>query len=486
MKEKRNLIFIVSILTFSLVLAIYTNQSTLKDFPNSADEYSYLISAKTLSEGKISVPSPEQKEFFDFFHIINDGKFYSKYPLGWPLFLSIGILINFPFLINLIFFLLTLILIYLITKQISTEKTARTSLIIASTSPYLIFNSASYFSHPSALFFSALSVYFYLKNINHPNKLHPIIIGLSIGILLNIRPLDAIILSIPLLIHYLFTSNKEKMKNISLALIGFSAPFILFLTYNYLQTSSPFIMPFSIYNPLDTFGFNNGYTHSFSWAIENNILLRLIQLSIWVPLSIILIPLSLKRNKNDSRIYLFLAIILLFILVYFFYAKEAGNQYGPRYLFSSSFAFFPLISLSINNLKYRKLVFSLIVILNILFLIIFSNIISSEINERTYIYNYIENNNISNAIIFLDCGLCSGKMPAKDLARNDVHFNNSVLYVNSYAENNILLMQKYPSRIFYSWHCTDIKTTYHQSIDLWQSSNIDCSLIKIDQNYYKK
>jgi hypothetical protein len=70
--------FVAFVLLFSFIAIIFANQIVLRDFPNSADEYSYIISAKIFALGKLSVPSPLHKEFYDTFNVVNDGKFYGK------------------------------------------------------------------------------------------------------------------------------------------------------------------------------------------------------------------------------------------------------------------------------------------------------------------------------------------------------------------------------------------------------------------------
>ena len=99
--NSRKYIFVV--LLFAAAGIFFVNQYAFLDFPNSGDEYSYQIMAQTLLEGKLSVPSPPLKEFFNFSHVINDGKFYGKYSPGWPFFLMFGFLIGSPMVINLLF-----------------------------------------------------------------------------------------------------------------------------------------------------------------------------------------------------------------------------------------------------------------------------------------------------------------------------------------------------------------------------------------------
>ena len=254
-----------------------------------------------------------------------------------------------------------------------------------------------------------------------------------------------------------------------------------------MQTGNVFLMSFTKYNTDDKLGFDNGYLHSVSWALQHNLFERLVQLTVWIPFSTILILFYFFKNKeNKEKEYLFLLILILFFMTYFFYAKEAGNQYGPRYLYSSSFALFILTAFGINQFssKKRKIFLGIIMALNIFLLILFSQITHAEVIQRTALYNYVKDNQISNALVFLDCFLCSGKMPAKDLTRNGIYFNSSLLYVNSHREENIRLMMQYPGREDYLWQCEDIKTKHYRLIDLWISQNINCGLKKIDYKYY--
>ena len=140
----------IPLICLSVLVGVFiTSQITLRDFPNSGDEYSYLISAKLFSVGKLSVPSPNHKEFYDTFHIINDGKFYGKYSPGWPFFLMFGEFLGFPAIINMIFAILTLVVMYRLARELFSERIARISLLLMATNSYFLFNSSSFFPHAS-------------------------------------------------------------------------------------------------------------------------------------------------------------------------------------------------------------------------------------------------------------------------------------------------------------------------------------------------
>ncbi len=481
--------YIKFILVFSFVAILLTNQIILRDFPNSADEYSYLISAKLFSTGKLSVPSPPQKQFFNFFHVINDGKFYGKYSPGWPFFLMLGVLINFPMIVNLIFSILTLLLVYSIAKNFFSEKIARIALLFMATSPYFVLNSASYFSHPSSLFFLSLFAYLYIKNLKESKSMNWFLLGIVLSVSFNIRQLDALVIGVCFLIHYIFIIKKNQkpikteVKNSLLFLSGFLLLLSLFLLYNYLQTGNALLTPFSKYNPLDKLGFNNGFTKSFSWALENNIYKRLLSLNIWVPFSSLFMLFSLFKY-NHRRKYLLLFIFLSLFFAYFFYALPQGNEYGPRYLYSSSFAIFILMAAGFERLTQKKYFWLLLIIVlsNIILFVYLSSLFHNQINQRVELYDKVKNGNISNAIVFLNCSstsMCSGTMPSMDLTRNGIYFNNSVLYVRDLKDKNSLLAEIFPDRKYYLGGCENIRFKFIDILNFWKSENVDCKIARI-------
>ena len=196
MTGRHKLRFFCSVFLFVLVSIIFTSQLTLRNFPNSADEYSYLISAKLFAAGKLSVPSHIHKEFFNFIHIINDGDFYGKYTPGWPFFLMLGEKVNFPIISNLLFALFTIILIYFLAKDLFSENVARITLFLMATNSYFIFNSSSYFSHSSVLFFLLLFVFLYLRLNGSSSVRLWFMLGIILGIAFIIRPLDAVVFGV--------------------------------------------------------------------------------------------------------------------------------------------------------------------------------------------------------------------------------------------------------------------------------------------------
>ena len=521
-----------------LVCLFITSQITLRDFPNSADEYSYLISAKLFSAGRLSVPSPSHQKFYDFAHIINDGQFYGKYSPGWPFFLMFGEFLGFPWVINMIFAVLTLVVTYSLARELFSEKIAKISLLLMATNSYFLFNSSSYFSHTSSQFFLLLFVYFYLKRLKTEKSGGWFLLGIILGISFLIRQLEAVVFGFCIFIHYIYfvlrnkkacsgeivkgysgfpvekdpprstrRSRREQLstnaksekirKNRALRgelkrsahkpvsalkhlvkwglfLSGFSLLFGIFLTYNYLQTGDPFLLPFIKYDPGDKLGFHYPYMTSLKSAIMDNIIYRIIHLNLWVPFCFVFMFLALFSSERYSKEYVYLMVTLFIsiLFAYFFYVFHPGNQYGPRYLYSSSFTIFILMAIGIEKIMTSKWygyrwVLPGILTLNIGLFIYVSVLFANQVDMRMELYNKVKEAHISNAIVFLESP--SGFMPVQDLTRNGIYFNNSVLFVKNFHQENRILMEDFPLRKYYLWRCED--------------RSINCTLKRIEKNF---
>ena len=476
------------ILLLASVCIFITNQITLRDFPNSGDEYSYLISAKLFSAGKLSVPSPDHKQFYDFFHIINDGKFYGKYSPGWPFFLMFGELLGFPGIINMIFAILTLIVMYFLSRELFSVRIAKISLLLIATNSYFIFNSSSYFSHTSSQFFLLLFVYYYLKNLETEKNSSWLFLGIILGTSFLIRQLDAIVFGFCIFIHYVFFSlkntkgYKEEILKWGVFLSGFLLLLGLFLIYNYLQTGDPFLFTFTQYDPHDKIGLRQPYSASLKWAVSYNIIHRIKLLNIWIPFCFVFLFFALFSYKKYGKEILFLmfSIIVFLFFAYFFYLFSPGNQYGPRYLYSSSFAIFILMAVGIEKVATYKWfgyrwILPCILTLNICFFIYASVQFHKQIDMRMEVYDKVKKEDIINAIVFLESPC--GSMLVNDLTRNGIKFDNSVLFVKSFKKTNRLLMEDFPDRDYYLWRCDEVKKKPNILLDHGgEALNVNCTL----------
>jgi asparagine N-glycosylation enzyme membrane subunit Stt3 len=86
------------------------------------DNIDQVFHAKIFLNGHLTVPSHQYKEFFDFTHNINNGKWYSEYPPGHTFTLMLGLLLGAPWIVNPLLGSLSIVLFYLIGREVFDEK----------------------------------------------------------------------------------------------------------------------------------------------------------------------------------------------------------------------------------------------------------------------------------------------------------------------------------------------------------------------------
>lgn len=306
------------VIACALFVFIFTNLFSFFIFnhiPRVHDEIDYLFQAKIFKSGRLYVPSPCAKEFFNFAHMINNGKWYSQYPPGYPFLLLLGLLMQAPWLINPLLAALSIILFYFLGKEIYDSQVGLLAAIFGSISIWFLLMSSTMMSHTSCMFFISLFLFFLFRSLKKPSTINGLLAGLGLGMALLIRPYTALLISVPFLLFYvsrLFKNFKIIRKNsIALILILTISVFIL-LIYNNITNNDFF-----------TFGYEvcHGKEHGIGFG---------------------------KTGYTDTPHTVFLGFTQIFDYI------KALNKYLFGWPLSSFLAIFPLFFFTKTNFTYRK------------------------------------------------------------------------------------------------------------------------------------
>src|SRR5690606_31974383 len=87
--------------TIASVICAAIGYLILKRFPNSGDEYAYLLQSEFFASGTLAGQGfpPEVRHLFELDHVINGDRLVAKYPPGWPALLAVGGLLGQPWLV---------------------------------------------------------------------------------------------------------------------------------------------------------------------------------------------------------------------------------------------------------------------------------------------------------------------------------------------------------------------------------------------------
>ena len=214
--------FVGSLLILCLVTTGVISYLVLDHIPHVVDSIAQLFQAKIFRMGKITVPLPLHKEFFDYLFIINDRTWYSQYPPGHCLVLMLGLFVGAPWLIGPLLGTISLFIFYLLIKNLYRDTRLTylgTTLFLFS--PFFLFMSSSHMNHTSTLLFILLFLYSYQRTFASDTSTWALISGVSLGYAALIRPLTAVAIGIPFIYNLLMCTVIKRELKIKKALIFF-------------------------------------------------------------------------------------------------------------------------------------------------------------------------------------------------------------------------------------------------------------------------
>jgi len=256
------------VIASALFVFIFTNLFSFFIFnhiPRVHDEIDNLFQAKIFKSARLYVPSPCAKEFFDFPHMINNGKWYSQYTPGYPFLLLLGLFVQAPWLVNPLLAALSIILFYFLGKEIFNSKVGILASVLGAVSIWFLVMSSTMMSHTSSLFFTSFFLLFVFRSLKNPSITNGLFAGLGFGMAFLIRPYNAVLLSFPFLLYYavrIIRDPKKRLKNAA-AFVLITLVFIsVLLSYNQMTNGHPLRMGYLVsYGEEHSLGFGRtGYT----------------------------------------------------------------------------------------------------------------------------------------------------------------------------------------------------------------------------------
>jgi len=441
-------LLVVLCIVFSLVISVVVFQDSIV----SSDEWSYLTQARIFSHGRLAVPSPRHREFFDHVHIVNNGRYYSKYPPGWPALLAIGVFLGVPRLVNPVLGAGTLLLLYAMGKRLYTPQIGLLAALFALASPYFLFNTASYFAHTASLFFVALLLFLLLQGWDERRSLYFLLAGLSGGAAFLVRPFDQCVVLIPVGLFLVVARVRQQLGMPHVAAFGCGQliGFLLFLLYNTLQNGAPLVTGYHVADAWMERWFGLGL---WMWDYTGAYLVKLLIWSFPALPILALVALFASAPERVKRWERCLASILLaLIIAYAIIAFPDWPAYGPRYYYNGFLAI-PLLGakgclMLCERLKKRHLVLLLLgaVLLNFGVVFPFHSVTTyTDIYAMNDVERQVQQVNPGRALIFLAPDPESGQAPT----RNAIDFQSDTVYVLDMGEQNARLMAAYPGRRYF-------------------------------------
>jgi hypothetical protein len=212
--------------------------------PLSDDEGAYRFGAELLASGRLWVTSPPMKAFFDQNFMINDGRLYPAYFLGWPALLAIGVWIHAPGIVNPVLSALTVPPLFGVLRRFVSPGWARGGVLLFLSAPFLQIAAATGLSHTSCLMALTWCLFHFLRIRDDPAvwRRHAGF-GFTAALAFCIRPLPAVAITLPLIVSWGVRARRLPSPSRLRAALSFLLPtaFLaaLFLGSLWVQNGSP-------------------------------------------------------------------------------------------------------------------------------------------------------------------------------------------------------------------------------------------------------
>ena len=337
----------------ALGLALIVAQVSFAGLPFTSDEMAQQFHARVLASGHVAAVAENHPEFFNTAPVYDrDGRWFSQYPIGGPAFTALGVLFGAPWVVNPLLLALATWMLYRFLAGAFDEVTARLTTLVWIASPMVLIMSASQMNHVPALAFTLLAlrtlVLWDAAADARRRMRHAIVIGLSIGVVALVRPLDAAVVAVAVGAFQLWRCRGawERAGSLAAQLAAFAIPVAVLLWANARTTGGALHFAYEALNgPEHAIGFHvdpNGTAHTPArgLAYTSGYLLRLSRYLFEWPLpGMVFIAAGLAARRRPNRWDLLLAGLGALVLTAYAAYWFDGFFAGPRFLFTALPAF---------------------------------------------------------------------------------------------------------------------------------------------------
>jgi hypothetical protein len=353
MKFTRADCFALVISLLAILAAIQVTDRAFERIAHLEDEYAYVWQAQAIARGHLTLPTPDlPKSFLVPFVVDYNGQRFGKYPLGWPVVLSLGERFGIRHLVNPLLAGLAVWLTYRLGKKLLGETVGLLAAGLTLTSPFFLVNAGSLLSHPWGLVLSTAFALSWLDAVGEGESggswLPTVTAGFTLGVLGLSRPYTMVGVALPFAIHGLILMVRGgaglRRRVLTIGVIALLISGLHFL-WQYAATGNPFMNPYTLWWEYDKLGFGPGYGvtpqgHNLRLARHNTkfgLQVGLSDLFGWGKLSWIFLPFGVWAVRRKRKLWLVASVFPVLVILYLAYWVGAW-LFGPRYYYEGLYS----------------------------------------------------------------------------------------------------------------------------------------------------
>lgn len=336
--------FALLLFGFTFVLTNLLSWLVFEHVPHVQDSIAQHFQARIFASGRLFLDSPRFPGFFDYTHVINNGRWYSQYPFLHSLLMTPLVLIGAPWLLNPLLGALTVPAVYLLGREVYGERTGRLAGVLVAGSPFVFFMSSEFMNGASALLFATLFALLLLRTLRAARWRDALGAGLCIGLLACVRPYTAVAVAVPFAGYGLYRLVREPRRLVSrlaAAVAVGGAVAALALVYNRLTNGDWLTFGYVVkWGPGHEVGFGRsawgaGHTPLRGLVNTGNSLSAVSKFLYEWPLAAlvpVLVPFAAGTRRRED--WLMAAWFLALVVAYFFYWFH-NIVFGPRFVYEA-------------------------------------------------------------------------------------------------------------------------------------------------------
>ncbi len=306
-------------------------------FPNSADEYGFLFQAETFLRGRLWNPLPPDPILFEQNYIIaKDGMWVSQYLPGWPAILALFEFVRLPaWLATQVCGGGLLFLLWLALRLECPSRPLCVALLLAyATSDFFLLNSATYFSHCASALMVVGCIVCMLRAGRDDVWYWPVAAGAFVGFALLCRIDSGMLAATAAIAAWIEYGHRGR--TLLLGLAGAAPPLVIFAGYNFIITGNPLLAPtiWAGVLGIGPHGLAGVEAQQGHWRMAVQTLWRLGELADTASLLIpALYVAALVQRVRTRRLRFYDIVPLTNFVLFLIFPDLGGFQMGPRYWF---------------------------------------------------------------------------------------------------------------------------------------------------------
>ncbi|WP_420633503.1 ArnT family glycosyltransferase [Candidatus Palauibacter sp.] len=336
--------------------------------PLLIDSMVQLFQAKIFATGNVWVPAPDLNAFFATQHMVSDaGRWYSQYPPGHPAALTLGVWLGIPWLVPILFSLVSAWLVIDTARRVFGEAVARVTGVLLVCAPFFWFMGASYMNHVSSHLYIALFLWCFVRWVgagtrasraDATRRVWILAAGVALGAAFVTRPLTALAVGGALTVPAFRVAGSSWRSAALLGGVGFLSIASLYLVFNAATTGDAFMTGYvRLWGEAHGLGFHaspGGDAHTPLTGLHNEIIdLGLLHAFLleWPIPALAPLGIFLAAGWSTERWEGWLLGGLLAIPAAYFFYWHRDAFLGPRYLYEGLPFLLPLLAKSLLGLR---------------------------------------------------------------------------------------------------------------------------------------